>query len=122
MIPRLLIALNQNGAAMPSRETMTPAKAGPTARLTLMPTVRRHRGRKVLFGDELWHHRLPRRSRQRATRTDEKREQQKIAGRHQAEPDDRCEYDGDSGIHDLGGDEKFPSVDDVRKRASRQRE
>ncbi len=39
MTPRLLTALNQNGAAMPSVTTMNPPSAGPTARLTLMPTL-----------------------------------------------------------------------------------
>jgi hypothetical protein len=38
MMPRLLMALSQNGAAIPHVATMTPAKAGPTARLTLTPT------------------------------------------------------------------------------------
>jgi hypothetical protein len=39
MIPRLLMALIQNGAAMPNRATMAPPSAGPTARLTLKPTL-----------------------------------------------------------------------------------
>ena len=39
MTPRLLTALNQNGAAIPSGATITPPKAGPTARLRLTPTL-----------------------------------------------------------------------------------
>ena len=35
---RLLTALNQNGAAIPILAAITPLKAGPRARLTLMPT------------------------------------------------------------------------------------
>jgi len=34
----LLTALNQNGAAIPIVAAITPPNAGPTARLTLMPT------------------------------------------------------------------------------------
>src|ERR1700722_2146213 len=39
MTPILLKASNQNGAAIPSAPTMIPPSAGPTARLTLMPTL-----------------------------------------------------------------------------------
>jgi hypothetical protein len=39
IIPRLLMALSQNGAAMPHVHTMMPANAEPTARLTLTPTL-----------------------------------------------------------------------------------
>ena len=39
MTPTLLTALNQKGAAMPSATTISPPSAGPTARLTLMPTL-----------------------------------------------------------------------------------
>src|SRR5579862_7516262 len=37
--PMLLNALNQNGTAIPTVAIMTPPSAGPTARLTLMPTL-----------------------------------------------------------------------------------
>src|ERR1700722_5551946 len=39
MTPRLLIALIQNGAARPTSPMIVPARAGPTARLILMPTL-----------------------------------------------------------------------------------
>lgn len=39
MTPMLLNALSQNGAAMPKAPTMMPPSAGPTARLTLTPTL-----------------------------------------------------------------------------------
>src|ERR1700677_429534 len=39
MTPTLLTALNQNGAAIPRATTMKPPSAGPTARLTLIPTL-----------------------------------------------------------------------------------
>ena len=39
MTARLLTALNQNGAAIPILATITPPNAGPTARLTLTPTL-----------------------------------------------------------------------------------
>ena len=38
MTPSVLTALSQNGAASPQATMMSPASAGPTARLTLMPT------------------------------------------------------------------------------------
>jgi hypothetical protein len=37
--PMLLNASSQNGTAIPSAPTRTPPSAGPTARLTLMPTL-----------------------------------------------------------------------------------
>lgn len=39
MIPRLLAALTQNGAAIPNPAMITPASAGPAARLIFMPTL-----------------------------------------------------------------------------------
>jgi hypothetical protein len=39
MTARLLMALIQNGAAMPATATIMPPSAGPTARLTLKPTL-----------------------------------------------------------------------------------
>ena len=39
MTPRLLNALTQNGAAIPIAPASNPPIAGPTARLTLMPTL-----------------------------------------------------------------------------------
>src|ERR1700675_951222 len=39
MTPRLLNALSQSGAAIPSVPATTPPSAGPTARLTFMPTL-----------------------------------------------------------------------------------
>lgn len=39
MTPTLLNALSQNGAAIPIAPTRMPPIAGPTARLTLMPTL-----------------------------------------------------------------------------------
>jgi hypothetical protein len=39
MTPKLLNALSQNGAAIPIAPTRRPPIAGPTARLTLMPTL-----------------------------------------------------------------------------------
>ena len=39
MLPRLLKAFTQNGAAMPKLPVSTPPRAGPTARLMLMPTL-----------------------------------------------------------------------------------
>src|SRR5262249_61077542 len=39
IIPRLLMALIQNGAAIPMPAAMAPPSAGPTARLTLKPTL-----------------------------------------------------------------------------------
>src|SRR5450759_949068 len=39
IIPRLLMALSQNGAAIPNPAITTPPSAGPSARLTLIPTL-----------------------------------------------------------------------------------
>src|SRR5262249_56576084 len=39
IIPRLATALSQNGAAIPKAAVITPPSAGPTARLTLNPTL-----------------------------------------------------------------------------------
>src|ERR1700733_11940568 len=39
MTPTLLKASSQKGAAMPNAPTMMPPRAGPIARLTLMPTL-----------------------------------------------------------------------------------
>src|SRR5690242_19183491 len=39
MVPRLLKAFSQKGAAIPYPAVMTPLSAGPTARLMLMPTL-----------------------------------------------------------------------------------
>ena len=54
MTPRLLIALIQNGAAIPSAAVMAPPSAGPTARLMLKPTLlTRDRRLQVLPRHEL---------------------------------------------------------------------
>src|SRR5262249_37246832 len=39
MMPRLLTALSQNGAAIPMAAVIAPPNAGPTARLTFMPAL-----------------------------------------------------------------------------------
>jgi hypothetical protein len=39
MMPMLLMALSQNGMAMPDAAMISPPSAGPTARLMLMPTL-----------------------------------------------------------------------------------
>lgn len=39
MLPRLLTALIQNGAAIPTAAVISPPRAGPSARLMLMPTL-----------------------------------------------------------------------------------
>ena len=67
MTARLLMALIQNGAAMPATATITPPSAGPTARLTLKPTSGH-------CGD----------------RANQKSKQQQVARRCRAHGHDRC--------------------------------
>ena len=84
--------------------------------------VRSDRGTEILLGDELWNDGLPDGSRQRGAHTYEKREQQEIAGRRSAEPDDGRKYRSNRGVKDFRHDQKFPSVNDVRECAGGQRE
>jgi len=80
------------------------------------------RGIEVLPGNEPRHDRLPRRRRQRAGHSDQKREQQQIAGSCQIEGDDHCEDRGENGCCYLRDNEKFSPIEDIGKRAGRHRE
>ena len=77
MTPTLLNALSQNGAAIPSAPTRMPPSAGPTARLTLMPTLfAATAADRSDLGHELRHHRLPGGRRNRRTHGHNEAEQQ----------------------------------------------
>jgi len=74
-----------------------------------------------LPGNELWNDRLPDWRRQSGAHTHEKREQQEIAGRRRANPDDSGKYRGNRGVKDFDDDQKFPSVDNVCECTRRER-
>ena len=101
-MPTLLMALIQNGAAIPSAAIDHAAQRRSDGAADVdADAVERHRRSEVLPRNELRDDRLPGRGRQRAADADQKREQQEIARRRRAEPDDHGEDRGNCRDRDL---------------------
>ena len=122
-MPRLEMALSQNGATMPQRGNGHAAeRRTERARDVDADAIRRDRGGEIVLGDESRHDSLPGRRGQRAGGTDQKREGQQIDRRRQTKADHRGIDRRHDRVERFDHDQIFALIEDVGERAGRNRE
>jgi len=102
---------------------MTPPKAGPTARLTLTPTLfAATASGKSCLGTSCGTIDCQRRGGQRCARLDEERQEQQPAWRDEVQPNERRKRRGTYRDEGFDDNQQAALVNDVRKRTRQQRE